>query len=338
MRVDKAYTDDAMEEDLSAYVCSEVYKLIVAEKSTVADVEPVDGITLGCDPELILIDKNGTVIPASAYLHKNTPVGYDGLLLEFRPMPSVSEYDVTRNLYDLMRQMRYSVPKEFRAISVSAFHGDAQITPKYKQYVRVTTGFHLHYGLPRAFLGYSQRFLADQIVKVLDYYVGIPATLPEGSSDSYRRTAPYMDYGKPGTYRLDNRTLEYRVPGGILLRHPAWACGLMGLGAAVIEDVAARLKYHSYDYTQMANVGNEQAIRLLYPNLPPVSDIFGTICNPTTDRAKMYMDNIVKDVRSMVGYSKREASINNFFNALEADFPVDTEVNWETCYGKRQSR
>lgn len=338
LSIEGAYHDDAQADDLRAYVTTEVYNMIVAPKATVADVEPVQGITLGCDPELILIDSAGMVIPASGFLRKNGQVGYDGLLLELRPMPSTSEETVAYNINNLLGLMRHRIPRrDIRAISVSAYHGNAKITPKFTQYVKLTTGFHLHYGLPRELLGYPKRFIADQIVKALDYYVGIPATMPEGIADSYRRTVPYLEYGKPGTYRLDNRTLEYRVPGGILLRHPIWTIGLLGLGAAVIEDIVARLKHHSDDFRRLADVGNDGAIRLLYPNLPSAMEIFRCICSPTTDAARSHLDTISSDVAKMVSYNKRATSINNFFNTLENNYPVDTEINWWRYYGKGQS-
>ena len=162
--------------------------------------------------------------------------------------------------------------------------------------------------------------------------------IPEGGHDSYRRSVPYIEYGKPGTYRLDNRTLEYRVPGGILLRHPAWTAGLLGLGAVVIEDIVARIKHHSKDFEELVNVGNDAAIRALYPNILPVGEIFNVICSPNTDTAKKHLGQIWNDIQSMVSYPARRHSVNNFFQTLEEKFPLDIEENWWRHYGKRQQK
>lgn len=339
LTVDEAYDADEKIDDMKAYVAGEIHELIMASSMTEADVEPVSGITLGCDPELILVNGKGEIQPASAFLKKYDAVGYDGLLLELRPLPSTCEFSVTNNLYSLLQQMRTKIPNEdIRAIGVSAYHGNARLTPKHMQNVTLTAGFHLHYGLPKELLGYPRRFIADQIVKALDYYVGIPAMIPEGELDSYRRSAPYLEYGKPGTYRLDHRTLEYRVPGGILLRHPAWTAGLIGLGALVIEDIVARIKHHSADFEELASIGNDAAIRALYPNLPPPGEIFSIICSPKIDSARRHLELIWKDVNSMVSYVDRSKSVNNFFQTLGTTYPLDIEHNWWRHYGKRQQK
>lgn len=337
LMVENAYTEDVENDDMYAYVATEIHNLIVGKSSNDADIEPVQGITLGCDPELILVDTQGFVIPASKFLKKWTPVGYDGLLLELRPLPSTDENTVAHNLFKLMSQMRPTIPKEIKTIAVSAYHATAKVTPKFNQAVKLTAGFHLHYGLPKELLGYPKRFIADQIVKALDYYVGIPAMIPEGYDDSYRRSVPYVEYGKPGTYRIDDRTLEYRVPGGILMRHPIWAAGLIGLGAAVIEDLVSRIKHTTEDFSDLAAAGSDEAIRYLYPNLPPAMEIFRCICSPTADFAKAHLNHIYSDVEKMIGYTARAVSINNFFNTLENTYSLNVEENWWRHYGQRQS-
>ena len=338
LTVAPAHQPDVEADEMHAYVATEIYNLITS-KGADADVNPVEGITLGCDPELILVNRDGTIIPASGFLKKWGPVGYDGLLLELRPLPSTDEHTVAHNILGLLEQMRRAIPdKEIKAIAVSSYHGNARITPKFTQYVKLTAGFHLHYGLPRELLGYQKRFIADQIVKTMDFYVGIPALVPEGKTDSYRRSVPYVEYGKPGTYRIDDRTLEYRVPGGILLRHPVWTAGLLGLGALVIEDIVARIKDYSPDFTKLAEIGNDSLVRRLYPNIPPVMEIFSTICSPTADSAKKYLDIIWRDLEKMVSFEKRAESVVNFFNNLESMYSLDIEDNWWRYYGKGQSK
>jgi len=66
-------------------------------------------------------------------------------------------------------------------------------------YMGISAGFHIHFGLNPSILGSHRGPRANllrQVVRALDYYVGIPATISEGQEDSTRRTAPYLEYGK----------------------------------------------------------------------------------------------------------------------------------------------
>jgi len=351
--VDKAYEEDTKEDSLCAYVTSHIHKLITNPLAQSCDLELVDGITLGCDPELMIIDRNTGDLVSSQYffgLKKWGPIGYDGLLLEFRPAPSVDESIVIDNLYNLLAQARSVLntcqmfPSTMLA-GISSYHGKAAVarniannTVMYNPNTKLTAGFHLHYGIPGEILGYQKRFVAQQVVKALDFYVGIPSIIPEGYNDSYRRTVTGTEYGKPGMFRIDHRTLEYRTPGGALMKHPILAQGLIGLGAVVIEDIVTRVKTITHGFTRLNEIAADADIRILYPNIPPVMEIFRAICSPTTDVAKGYLATIRKDVEDMVGYARRAESINNFFDNIETNFPIDVEDNWWRYrnHGERQ--
>jgi len=351
--VDRAYEDDINADSLCAYVTSDIHKLITNPLAQSCDLELVDGITLGCDPELMVIDRNtGDLVSAQYFfgLKKWGPVGYDGLLLEFRPAPSVDESIVVDNLYNLLAQTRSILntcqmfPSTMLA-GISSYHGKSAVaknfannTVMYQPNSKLTAGFHLHYGIPGEILGYQKKFVAQQVVKALDFYVGIPSVIPEGYTDSYRRTVTGTEYGKPGMFRIDHRTLEYRTPGGALMKHPILAQGLIGLGAVVIEDIITRVKVITHGFTQLNEIASDADIRILYPNIPPVMEIFRAICSPTTDVAKGYLATIRRDVENMVGFARRAESINNFFNNIETVFPIDVEDNWwRYRNGERQS-
>jgi len=352
--IEKAFDEDAKADPLSAYVTSRVHPLISKWGSQSCVVEQVKGITLGCDPELMVVDRNtGDLISAQYFfgLKKWGAVGYDGLLLEFRPLPSTDEAVVVDNMYNLIAAARRSLdtckmfPNTMLA-GVSSYHGKAAVarniaanTAMYQPNTKLTAGFHLHYGIPKEILGWQKNFVAQQVVKALDYYVGIPSVIPEGHGDSYRRTVQGIEYGKPGMFRLDHRTLEYRTPGAALMKHPILAQGLIGLGAVVIEDICSRVKTITSGFTQLSEIANDADIRILYPNIPPVMEIFRAICSPTTDVAKSHLAIIRKDVENMVGFASRAGSINNFFNNIETAFPIDVEGNWRRYknHGETQS-
>jgi len=352
--IDKAHEEDTKADPLCAYVTSDIHKQITNALAQSCDLDPVDGITLGCDPELMVIDRNtGDLISAQYFfgLKKWGPVGYDGLLLELRPAPSVDESIVVDNMYDLLVKARQFLstspmfPSTMLA-GISSYHGRAAVarniannTALYQPLTKLTAGFHLHYGIPGEILGYQKKFVAQQVVKALDFYIGIPSIIPEGYGDSYRRTVTGIEYGKPGMFRIDHRTLEYRTPGGALMKHPTLAKGLIGLGATVIEDIITRVKIKTHGFTQLNEIANDADIRMLYPNIPPVMEIFRAICSPATDVAKKYLTTIRKDVENMVGYARRSESINNFFDNIETTFPIDVEGNWWRYknHGERQS-
>ena len=354
LSVEKAYDEDTKADSISAYVTTEVYHQIVKGMAKSCDLDLVDGITLGCDPELMVVDRNtGNLVSAQYFfgLQKWGAVGYDGLLLEFRPLPSTSEAVVVENIYSLIAAARTSLntckmfPNTMMA-GISSFHGGAAVarnssnnTAMINPGCKLTAGFHLHYGIPNEILGYQKKFVAQQVVKALDYYVGLPSIIPEGYGDSYRRTVQGIEYGKPGMFRIDHRTLEYRTPGAALMKHPILAQGLIGLGAVVIEDIISRVKTITHGFTQLNEIATDADIRILYPHIPPVMEIFSAICSPTTDIAKRHMDIIRSDVEKMVGYARRAGSINNFFDNIETQFSIDVEDNWWRYknHGERQS-
>lgn len=334
LAIEKAYGSDVEEDSLSAYVTSEIHQLLTGVDSDGYEVELVDGITLGCDPELMLVDRQSKgLVTAAHFFTKWDPIGYDGLLMEFRPLPSTDENVVVANMFDMIKQARVKINrKKLRSVgpvmmtAVSAYKG-------------MTAGFHLHYGLPPELLGWKKRALAAQMVKVMDYYVGIPSMMPE-RYDNHRRTVPYLEYGKPGNYRIDNRTLEYRVPGAALMAHPILARGILSLGAVVIEDVVSRIKAVTDNFTDLTVISADADIRELYPNIPPVMQIFTAICSPDISAALQLFSGIKADVGKMVGYARRVQYINEYFKCIDegTEFSPDVEENWWRYYhGQRQS-
>ena len=103
LSIEKAYEKDVSVNSSSAYVTNEVFELLTNDLSNDCEVKLVDGITLGCDPELILVSrKNADIITAGKYFRKWDPVGYDGLLLEFRPFPSTDVDVVVLNICNML--------------------------------------------------------------------------------------------------------------------------------------------------------------------------------------------------------------------------------------------
>jgi len=339
LKISQAYKEDVESDTVAAYVTSGVFSALKLTNVTKfeQEVEPVDGITLGCDPELFLVNRlNGNIINAGDYFRKYDKPGRDGALVEFRPLPSTDEAIVTDNIFSLIQRSRDVINK-----GTSNDPGAVMLFGM-SNYRGVSAGFHLHFGIPSPLLGkhITKKGIQMQIVKTLDYYVGIPAIIPEGQNDAVRRVSPHIEYGKPGEARIDNRTLEYRVPGGSLLRHPILTKGILALGAVVIQDVISRMRVCTNSFTNLNLMSSTDQLKTIYPNVPNVYELFKTVASIDTTLAFRHLDTIVNDVAQMVGFGKRKESLEAFFSYLYsgAQFGHDIETNWRGYYNERQPR
>jgi len=347
LRVAHAYKEDLEFDPTISYVSSNIFdrmkKRAVRNKGREIEVEVVEGITLGCDPEFFLTNVDGEIIPPNIFFRRWGYLGYDGRMVELRPVPSTNEEVVAYNLYSLIQTARATISSvkmiglyykriytnQIRMVASSFYKGSS-------------AGFHLHYGLPAPLLGrrpHNQELLARQIIKALDFYVGIPSVILEGSDDYQRRVYPNR-YGKPGEFNLDNKTLEYRVPGGHLLRHPKLTIGLLGAGAVVVEDLVSRMKKRTDQFLNLNFMVPDEALNSLYPNVPDRDEIYKAIVSIDSTVAESYMKTIIEDIRCMVGYEKRKKSVEGFFNSImsKEKFSDNMEINWGNYYHERQQK
>ena len=342
LQVSEVYDKDDRDDQFCGYVTSNNYNRInitqhdECHKSTKsAELHRVEGITLGCDPEAFLVHKeSNNVMAAYRFFGKYGEVGHDGILIEFRPMHSCDAGVVTDNIHRLLLRARTVLDgsvdgKDIKIVGASALKG-------------LTAGFHLHYGLPKDLLGQNtgvKRAVANIITKALDYYTGVPSIIPEGNDDVLRRTVPYVEYGKPGGYRLSFRTFEYRLPGGICMVHPILTMGLLSLGAVVVEDLISRMKICTDNFTNFREITTESDLKALYPSLPNIETIYGLICCKRIEPARSHLNKIMNDVRQMIGYKhqNRSIAIENFFNCIQSGrkFDNNIEQNWRFAYNEK---
>jgi len=331
LQVAEAFMEDLEKDASSLYVTSAVFnRLFICEDKV--EVERVSGITLGCDPEFFLVDRsNGNLIMANRFVQKQGVVGHDGMLMEIRPYPSTDENILTDNINTLLKQCRIILDntvegKNIVMVGASCWKG-------------LTAGFHLHYGLPSALLGRESKTLR-LMTTVADYYIGIPSIIPEGNEDCYRRVIPMLTYGKPGGYRIDNRTFEFRLPGGSCLRHPILTRGLIALGAIVVEDFVSRLNAGTDRFINLRKVSTFDTIEELYPNIVSAKEIHSTICNIDITPARNTFKSIMNDVRQMIGYKERASSVEPFFDCITngTKFSYNIEDNWGGFNNAEQQR
>ena len=325
LQVTEAFKEDVIINPTCGYVTENNYKKLLLKSNDFSEVTKVAGITLGCDPEAFLVDNTtGNLVAAHRFLKKHGDVGHDGLLLEFRPLPSTNETVVTANIANLIKKAREVLKLFPEGNKISMIGGSS--------YKGLTAGFHLHYGLPRDLLVRSPMTttIARLMTKAFDYYIGVPSIIPEGSEDHSRRTTQYVEYGKPGGYRMDNRTFEYRLPGGINLRHPCLTRGLMALGAVVVEDLVSRVRTSTDFFSNLKEVASDDDLMTFYPNLPSVETLYATICNPEISLAREHFEIIKKDVRQMIGYKERSDSVESYFSCIDHSVKYDAnlEHNW----------
>lgn len=337
LQIATAYYSDAIKDSECVYTSEDTIGKL--ETTKIATIEPADNILVGCDPEFFLIDKlSNTNISASHFFAHYGEVGSDCGLAELRPRPGLNEYEVTANLRDLL--LRAYTHIENRTL----YKNRAMEMVAASSFNKVSAGFHIHFGLSSELLlnqGLSHNLL-QRIVDVLDYYVGIPSILPEGAEDYYRRSERYSQYGKAGDFRADHVTLEYRVPGGHLLRHPLLTKGILGLNIVVMKDILSRLKVYSNGYKNMNVLKEYKDLHDLYPNLPDKKEVYDIIKAEDTNKAVPYLETIMNDVEKMIGFKERSRSILDYFGYSMSHikgnekFSRDLEINWR-LKNERQS-
>jgi hypothetical protein len=194
--------------------------------------------------------------------------------------------------------------------------------------------------MPKGLLGLhpSVTTVAKLMTTAFDYYVGIPSIIPEGNKDVERRTTKFVRYGKPGEFCLDNRTFEFRMPGGINLKHPLLTRGLLALGAVVAEDVASRINTCTDNFIDLRELLSDVNLKTLYPNLPDIHTFYGIICNPDITAAMNQLPTIRNDVRQMIGYKQRAQAVESYFECIENSdkFGNNIEQNWRDFYNEKQ--
>jgi len=321
LQVDRAFNEDILKygED-KIFVTSDTFNLIDNNN----DIEIVDTITMGCDPELFIVNRySGKLIPSSNFFKKWDSIGYDGLLCELRPNPHIKPEIVTNTLFGMINTIQNKYIEQgltqLMSYASSAAFG-------------LTAGFHCHMGIPKNLLNKrspNYQTYVNMLVKTLDYYVGVLSIIPEGTAENQRRCAPFVSYGKVSDYRIDNRTLEYRVPGGALLKSPALACGLMSLCSLVSTDVISKLKDYTNDFKHTQIPAEKILLKELYPNVPEIKELYQLICVPDTTSAVKISESIFDELSNMLDYKKHKKNVVAFKDSIYKNTSNDIWNNWK---------
>ena len=292
-------------------------------------------------------NKTNSLLRANAFFKKWGEVGHDGILAELRPKPALQPKTLTDTIYELIKKTRELLESNTADYDPSRImlYGASSFKTALKQQfmesapIYTTAGFHLHFGLPPRILGMSPETvcLMHIIANIMDYYVGIPSVLLEQTLDYNRRSNTSVSYGKPGDYRLDHRTFEYRVPGGSLLRHPLLTEGLLTLGSTVINDFISKIKKATNDFNDIS-VNNIKSIMQqglpLYTNIPNLHEAFNIICSPTLNEARKHLGNIFKNLSNMNNFGENSEVLNTFFSLIDNSSHINNNIenNWRDFY------
>jgi hypothetical protein len=336
----------------SAFVVKRVFDRINLEnkKKTESNLKPIEGgVSLGCDPEFLIVDRAvGKAIPSNSIIGGGThsKIGSDHGLVEIRPDPAMDEETLVENMKFLLTGARTKLDtilegaalrgnKSWYAGKDLTFEGRSAIK-SYKDKLWFC-GFHLHFGLHpklrirkkntnyRAVLA----FLASTVM-VLDYFVAIPAIIPEGDSDSVRRVT--SEFGNPGDFKHNKFfTLEYRVPGGHHMRSPMLARGLIGLGGLVVEDVMTKAQEITKGFTRLSKLSSYTKMRELYPQLPDYKVLKLALTAKDVSIAKDLYQGLVPQLEHLVSYEKRKGAIAPFVEYISSgDYNISANIedNW----------
>ena len=336
LTVQPALLKDIFYDEESCYVVKKIFDRInlrSGKRKIEEKVKLLKCITLGCDPEFFMVDKRTKYVlsAGSIFGGKRTSLGTDCGLVELRPYPAKTEAQVVRNMQKLMR---IANQKMLDAMRTRHYYRGKELDFIAKSAMGIRcAGFHLHFGLPPRLKvrNTATTTFLRQVVQILDYYVSLPAIIPEGEHDSERRSGKSR-YGRPGDFKnVNGITLEYRVPGGYHMRSPMLARGLIGLGALVVEDVLSRAKVVTSEFRQLSKFSTYDHIRELYPRIPDRQLVVRAITARKPTLAKRYLDNVAADLTDMLGFENHSESVRAFIEYIASeDYGISEQMseNW----------
>lgn len=307
---------DLLEDDRAAFVSQNMFDSILGISQTPG------AVTLGCDPEFIILNAQGSVVPANIWLPHRGGIGNDGPLVELRPAPAEHENAVVNNLRSLIRGLGVMIDDQFGV--------HMGIRPEaHSCWENYAIGFHIHIGAPReltTFAAPQARKFIRSFISALDYFVGIPALLLE---DTNVRRLGNGTYGKPGDYRVTRATIEYRTPGGFHLRHPQYAAGIMGLALCVSREILGDAREESAGWRSLERCAGFDWVQKKF-NLPQRRDIKWALLEPSKQVAVNHLPSMVKQIRDMKHYEEHSTSIRNYFDLVinNKQFSPNILNNW----------
>lgn len=298
------------------FVTTKTYNSLMGEPETSSEAiwisESAQTITVGCDPEFVIVDSSGEAMYADniiPYELREGPFGSDGPCVELRPPPSNKISEVVESMKSLLNANAHLIEK------YSWLGGASYTHPTMNRSFYV--GGHMHFGLPRG-IKFANTNIQKRVVRILDELVAVPLVRIDAPNPSMRRTIPCSGsgkiYGAFGDIREGSYKFEWRVPSGIWLIHPDLAECVLTTAKAVVEEVWKRFEDNDKDtefmmsVTRKNNLQNSfgcedsEKIRKIINN-SKFSDV------STTQVRKQY-----QKLKDMATYNKYSPQIDEFIN------------------------
>jgi len=265
--------------------------------------------SLGCDPEFVFVDFLGRVCRANSFLPKFGKIGHDGALGELRPAPGPNEKIVVENLRELIRKLPGKISQKFPVPGVLQAEAHSEKN-------NCAIGFHIHIGAPKAvtsFIAPGTRTFIESFIATLDYFVGIPAMIPD---ENDTRRLGDGDYGKPGDWRVSRfNTIEYRTPGGFHLRSPVYAAGIMALALCAGENILSYIEKKSLGWARLNEANNFDLLRYRY-SMPSKQTIRSVLNSPGKAAGIKFLPEIIKSLQAFESYEEYKNSIESYIRMV----------------------
>lgn len=318
LQVNPAYNEDVklIPNFSGIFVTSHVAEQLGLDKP---NINTVDKLTLGMDPEAFLVDENGHTVDAAEHFN-SFEIGPDCGLIEFRPNPSTTPQGLVKNLYKLINKATNKLkPRWLDIVAASNFN--------FKP-----AGFHIHFGYNSGLKNYMPQI--KLVGSLLDYVVGVLALTKEIREDKFRRGS--SSYGKPGDVKRSRVSFEYRVPGGRLMESPISAIGIVSIAEIAVKDFLSNCNSLTNDLKWPEKFETYDQLREVYPLIPSKDIIYEVLTNTTDTETYLHRmeDNIIQTIQNFDGYNNKKKEIEMFFN-YESTYAENNLINhWKSEYKK----
>jgi bifunctional DNA-binding transcriptional regulator/antitoxin component of YhaV-PrlF toxin-antitoxin module len=254
-------------------------------------------ITIGADPELLVMDKNTSeLIPASYLIKDEGEIGLDSRtleggklvlpVLELRPSYSTNPIDVYNSIEKLFKELE----DKFSFQNIGLYAGSA---PHYHYWI----GGHIHFGIKSS----------SKLIRALDNYLNLPLLMISQTTTARQRN---RTYGFLGNYRnKDHGGFEYCSLGSWLIS-PQITLGVLCLAKVVVSE---------FYYLKDIYIVNHLDSRAYY----------SVNKNYFTDKVK----NIINQIRSTKSYGLYKKDIDVIFRMIERHETWDETIDIKSSWG-----
>lgn len=271
-------------------------------------------ITLGCDPEFVVTDKDWKGIYGDTamgynfndHAKKAAKFGSDGPCVELRPDPENEVDALIDSISALFKSPAAKKIEDYHWIGGASYRDKSM--PR-----RYPIGGHIHFGLPNlpGAARNTNLMLQNQIVRVLDEMVALPLVRMDTPMPGERRSS--LNYGKFNDIKRSNYKFEWRVPSGIWLIHPTVARSVLAVSKAVVEECWKRYEDRDCNHKFMLEPNRDD--NLLKSFSCSKTEVVRSLVNSSkvSDVEVDLVRDIQKRARQMSTYPSYKDGVDDFF-------------------------